>query len=119
MKIDGKNRRQMIKLHREMWDWLYKNSSMTQKAAWPRWRGQGGDIKQVDCECFACYHASKISEGCTAMTGGCPLFRWGTEENSCVFADSYFDRWSDAKTNRIRKKYAKLIRDLPVRRARR
>jgi hypothetical protein len=118
MKLDPRNRRQMIKLHRELWNWLYENPSKVSKLAWPRWVGQGGDIPMVNCECFACHHSDSLDEPCDNKRG-CPLFRWGTSDHTCIFVNSYYDKWTDAGTDKTRKKYAKLIRDLPVRRARR
>ena len=110
------DKKKAIKLHRELWNWLFHHPSK-RKADWPRWKYNNGDISRVPQDCFACEY-----DHC----GEC-LFVWGPNDgDSCEklvgkggwFLEDepgYFSRWEDAKTAKTRKKYAKIIRDLPVR----
>ena len=100
-----------IKLHRELWDWLYHNPSK-EKEDWPKWEWNGGDIISAQNECFLCEYDDQnrdpYMDSCCVY---CPL-DWVSKE-SCHDTDSYYWKWDFAKTPKTRKKYAKLIRDLP------
>ena len=99
----GLTRKQTIRLHKEIWDWLSKNPKK-QKDDWPRWEFNGGIIKYTANLCFLC----EQSHGCTS----CLLDPQPMGEE-CL--GGLFDNWQGAKTPAARKKYAALIRDLPVR----
>lgn len=100
-----------IKLHRQLWDWLYHHPSKT-KENWPEWGYNGGEIKRVKDYCFLCEYAEQKDPkaDCEAI---CPL-DW-SPANGCCEANSYFAKWYYATNLRTSKKYAKLIRDLPER----
>lgn len=133
--IDFTDKRQMVKLHREMWGWLHDNPTWTaydgtkyfnQKHMWPRWTTNGGDIPYnvVVADCFACSYKHGLHEVSNELLDceirengiGCPLFNWNTPNGCCLADESYYSKWDMANTVRIRRKYAKLIRDLPVQR---
>ena len=100
-------KKRAIELHRELWDWLYKHPTKS-KANWPRWWFNGGDLKSVDASCFLCEYIHGKS-GCA----GCPL-DWSP--SVICSAGGYFTGWDEAGTWQTKRKYAKLIRDLPEKR---
>ena len=129
MKLDTRNKRQMIKLHRELWGWLYENPKdedgfFNEKSAWPRWADkEAGDIPTNHGDCFGCAYARAINDGnihsCKKM---CPLV-WTSEEGDCLDDKPGDEKglylcWATAKTVKTKKKYAALIRDLQVKRMR-
>jgi len=96
-------KKRAIELHRELWDWLYHHPSK-EKEDWPRWRHNKGDIDSASVEsgCFLCEYTDT---GCD----GCPL-DW-SPAGTCY--TGFFLWWEQAKAWQTRRKYAKLIRDLP------
>jgi len=88
-----------IRLHRELWDWLYHHP-LKGKEDWPKWVWNDGDLDAYN-RCFLCDYV-----------GSCCPVNWVTTTD-CMSKRSYYHRWSKAKTPKTRKKYAKLIRDLP------
>ena len=96
-------KKRAVELHRELWDWLYKNPSK-RKYHWPRWK-EIGDIRH---DCFGCEYDRQFNEDCEL----CPIVWPG---GHCETDNSPYDHWSLADTNATRKKYAGLIRDLPER----
>lgn len=111
-----------IKLHREIWDWLYHNP-MEQKSDWPGWGGNGGiyDFEAFDGGgCAACKWVCDNDLSCPEQC----LFDWDDGEyvgGCCVVWNSvgrtlpgFFERWEKVASRATKKKYAKIIRDLPL-----
>ena len=102
-------KKKAIELHRELWDWLYHYPSK-HKGDWPEWVFNGGDISETTHDCFLCEYTDLKCNNClldwpiTSDTGD-PL--------SCC--NSYYVEWVYSNSPKTRKKYAKLIRDLPER----
>lgn len=90
-------KKRTIKLHREHWRWCKRTGK--DKKDWPEWE----NYPNILYNCFLCEYTQ---ENCDK----CPL-EWNTE--SCLDVGSYYRRWLEAKTPRTRKKYAKLIAELP------
>lgn len=118
MEIDKTTtKRQILKLHRELWDWLYHNPT-SHKSDWPRWKYRGGDI-EADNDCFLCIYMvavrTEIKDCCKHR---CPMV-WPGEMGDCLDDErndeqGLFALWENAGTRYLRKKYAALIRDLPT-----
>ncbi len=104
------SKKRAIKLHRELWDWLYRHPGLTvQKREWPEWKENGGRYYHVKAYCFLCVWVKGKGGGCLTY---CPL-KW--PGGWCGGAKSYYVKWKDARFNYTRKRYAKQIRDLPER----
>lgn len=111
-----------LRLHRELWDWLYLNPDMDKKD-WPGWYS----VEELpECLCFACSAAlkkNKVEYYSARKCKNCPLV-WSSD---CC-ANSYYETWHRLKNflnrrlslsekERIRMKIAQIakkIRDLPV-----
>ena len=97
-------KKKTIALHRELWDWLYRHPSEP-KWKWPRW----GNFLEILNDCFPCeYTGQKCSE--------CPL-QWPKAKDTfipCGHGSIYYE-WANSNNSRTRKKYAKMLRDLPER----
>lgn len=105
-------KRTILKLHRELWDWMYKNPSRD-KREWPKWKHNGGPYEGNSIDCFLCDWVEQTSGmGCTSVHSDC-LLDWSPTTN-CLDHGSYFDKWLNSMTPKAKKKYAKLIRDLPL-----
>jgi hypothetical protein len=100
-------KKKAIELHRELWDWLYHHPG-NWKGDWPGWKEYG----KVAEDCFLCEYVGSNNLTCSK----CPL-DWGPTDRCCnpfdIENNGYFARWNDALTPKTRKKYAKIIRDLP------
>ena len=107
-----RSKKEAIRLHRELWDWLYKNPVVEDKSFNEKWDCPGWDrIESIKFNCFLCgYHFEHNGYYCR---GNC-ILNWNTSEG-CLHENSIYFKWKDAKTIKGRKKYAKLIRDLPER----
>jgi len=103
-------KKKAIELHRELWDWLYGHPSKA-KEDWPRWIEHGGTIPPVKDDCFLCEYARGPNGGFPNCSS-CPL-DWGPTFYCALSSKSYFVAWAYSKTPKTRKKYAKIIRDLP------
>lgn len=101
------SKKEAIRNHRVVWDWLYRHPSpKRQKEDWPGWEENGGNIPYVKAWCFPCEYIynNKIR---------CCILEWPVYP--CLQYGSPYWNWYRAKTWQERKKYAKLIRDLPER----
>ena len=105
----GLTRKQAIRLHRELWDWLYENPEKG-KDDWPRWEFNEGKIKEVENDCFLCELAMRDG---VVICEKCILSPIPYKPVFCL--NCLYDRWHNAETNKTRKKYAAIIRDLPER----
>jgi len=111
---DGRNvmkltKKKAIELHRELWDWLYHHPNK-QKWDWPSWESNGGNIPRVSSYCFLCeYSVQHWNNYCRETC----ILDW-SPDSGCL-GDGAFERWDNAISPRTRKKYAKIIRDLPER----
>ena len=104
------SKKKAVELDREKWDWLYRHPSKN-KEDWPRWKKNGGDLDEVSMDCFACEYVEQFEEEECRL---CP-FVWPHAACLAPNRKGLYNRWKDAKTHRTRKKYARLIRDLPER----
>jgi hypothetical protein len=97
-------KKKAIELHRELWDWLYHHPSKW-KEGWPGWKEHG----EVAEDCFLCEYVKTNNLTCSKC-----LLDWGSAVD-CIGKDNngYFAQWNDALIPKTRKKYAKIIRDLP------
>lgn len=102
-------KKKAIELHKELWDWLYHHPSNL-KRHWPRWKWNGGDIAYVKHNCFPCGYKASTIKSCFDVP--C-ILDWGTQ--CCFDNKAYFTIWDVSKSPKTRKKYARLIRDLPER----
>jgi len=108
-------KKKAIELHRELWDWLYHNPEKA-KGDWPRWE----ELEKVMAQCFLCEYANRKCNLTLFQCECCPLAwprfdLWSRKGVFCYQKDTPFDKWAKAKSPRIKKKYAKIIRDLPER----
>ena len=89
----------------ELWDFCYQTGKG--KSDWPEWEGCGTSAaiyknKRIGLSCFYCEHYYYCSE--------CPLYE--EQGIDCGHPKSYYYKWKTAKTQKVRKKYAKKIRDI-------
>ena len=101
-----------IKSHIELWDWLAENPDK-EKDDWPGWERFDFDESYLEelSYCFACmYDAEKGGDYCVNC-----LFEWPDNYRCEDSYDSPFVKWQNAKQNKTRTKYAKQVRDLPIR----
>lgn len=108
----GLTRKQAVRLHRELWDWLYENPDK-KKHHWPRWELNNGRIKEVHSECFLCHISDFDCEACILNPKPFKNTTYTNTDKLCL--GGLWQRWNDVKTPKTRKKYAALIRDLPER----
>lgn len=98
------SKKEAIRLHREMWNWLYHHPTKA-KDDWPEWEKNDGPIAEgpFGVWCFLCYF-------------DCCILDW-SPYTDCMKGKgekvSFYRRWQRAKSPKTRKKYAKIIRDLP------
>jgi hypothetical protein len=95
-------------LHYQLWDWLYQ-TGCNEKEEWPEWEENGGKIRGVEAYCFVC-EMTKTCETCPVdwvLTKRCCEAEWAGDKSG------YFTLWCTALSTKLRKKYAKIIRDLP------
>lgn len=123
-------REDYIKLHRELWDWLSKHPGKS-KRDWLGWKEYG---LYADNDCFACEACKEYRykfSGLGAIPSGrwesgnrcseCPLV-WGDgPDDTCEerfvngnWEAGYFSVWVNIDVD-MRRLYAEIIRDLPVR----
>lgn len=103
MKLTAK---QTIDKHREQWDWHYHHPTKG-KEDYHQWERNGGDIPEIKFDCFLCEYAYAHGLGCDDC-----LLKW--PGGTCTWRKGLFAKWSGAESPKTRKKYAKMIRDLPV-----
>lgn len=92
-------------LHKDMWNYLYENPNKNKKD-WPRWKRNGGDIKIVIGNCFACKYDYKFNGTCDH----CPF---NIDINKTCLNDLYIE-WCHNNNLEKRKQLAKQIRDFPI-----
>ncbi|MBW8001739.1 MAG: hypothetical protein FVQ80_06915 [Planctomycetes bacterium] len=107
-----------IALFREQWDWHFHHPTKF-KTDWPRWKSNGGDIPDAENDCFLCEWVSSTKPNDDLCQVKCPVI-WSSSSGHCNavgrgMPEGEFCMWERAKTPRLKKKYAKLIRDLPER----
>jgi len=117
-------KRMAIKLHRELWGWIYKKSVemgiYASKSEWPGWAHNGGKYGKYDVnsECFPCEYALHQKGNHPLNKDDPPLIRrcqycpldWGIT-NTCLVPNSYYNKWiQDGHPM-----WAKQIRDLKER----
>ena len=74
--------------HKKLWNWLAENPDKN-KADWPEWEKNGGGVKRVQSNCFACEYVEERNAYCDE----CPL-DWPFPEGMLhVCSNSLFGRW--------------------------
>ena len=87
-----------IKKSKELWTWLAETGK--RKEDWDGWKKYG---KMRD-NCPLCEYKKQVDD--SKVCKSCPYF---LKFSYCFLDDSPFDNWREAKTPKIRKKYAKLF----------
>ena len=96
---------EMEVLHRWLWAELAETGDrLKEEAAF--WKFSGYHPSIIESECFACEYTPN-EENCP----GCP-FDWKT--TTCTDSGSPFRSWYRSQSRTTRKKYAAIIRDLPL-----
>lgn len=101
--------------HRELWGWVSDNPDSS-KTQWPGWKENGGKY-QSDNACFACNYSEQQS---LPLHPGnychCPLVWPSLAPCSlpCFCGGSPFTAWSRSSSTEERRKYAAMLRDLPL-----
>ena len=98
-------RRKAIELFREHWRWAGKTGKY--KKEWPGLHGE-----YIENDCFLCEYDNQHKGSYCCNT--C-LIIWPSEDGSCEGSGSPYDKWGAATTPRTRKKWAKVIAELPER----
>ena len=88
IKLTTKN---LKKLHIELWQWLVDHPG-ADKANWPRWEFNGGNIQYIISKCFACYRAELNPNSLTNLCSCCPIF---IKAGRCSYDNSAFGEWED------------------------
>lgn len=109
-------KKQEIERHRELWDWCYCNPEK-EKYDWPRWKRNGGDIDNLEYGAF-CFPCNWVMKHCKGSCNKC-FFEWPEgmycNRNTDDATGIYFLWKTTSLSNHTnRKKYAKIIRDLPL-----
>jgi len=103
-----------IRLHKKLWGWLADNPTLD-KFDWPEWSYNGGRIKAIDFDCFACEEC-KNEEG--FLDCEYCMIDWNNGKTDgayrCEDEDSIYDLWIQADNSKDRSKYAKIIQNLPI-----
>ena len=103
--------------HKKLWNWLAENPDK-EKTDWPEWEKNGGRVKRVRSNCFACEYA----EGRTCedervdLCEDCPLV-WhlkGVDKPRCNLSSGLWSAWFWENTLKKRGEYALQIANLPV-----
>lgn len=92
--------------HKALWNWLSMHPRET-KSCWPAWDFNGGKVKEVEHNCFACEYAMGVFLQ-QPICVNCPL------DFGCHCADGIYGTWGGALMEEAAQLAAK-IRDLPVR----
>jgi hypothetical protein len=100
------------KKHWELWDRLYNYPHETKGDALNA-LGYNRSNNYPCCECWACEWMCQHKMNNCEQGKACPL-DWIVTISCLDNGKSYYDKWGKAKNFKIRKKYAKLIRDLPL-----
>lgn len=96
--------------HKSLWDWLSKYPEKN-KEDWPGWGVNGGEVKAVYADCFACEYNQE--DACDEF---CPLIWTNTKGNKtkdCL--SGLFGKFHFEENLKTRSKLAAKIRDLKVR----
>lgn len=100
--------KETIRLHRILWDRLTKTGGNSKQDAFqecPELRGLHSNFY-----CFACERAEQNNERCEQC-----IFEWFKgSSDGCYFPTSAWEKWKAVETIQERKKYAAIIRDLPL-----
>ena len=100
-------KKKTIEYHREMWNWLAETGEKY-KHHWPGFEKMGWTTSY----CFLCEYAETHTKHYCNQT--CILI-WPPDDQGCDEGKDPYSHWDRAKTKRTRKKYAKIISELPER----
>ena len=104
--------KEFVELHRKLWDWLSNNPKML-KEDWPGWSQNGGyyNSGMVTNECWLCA-STQDKDNNIFDCKLCPV-KW--PHKVCdEFDNSPYNMWLTANTTKTRVKWARVIRDLPM-----
>ena len=112
-------KKQAIKLHRRLWNWLAENPGKN-KEQWPEWEFNGGKVVRMIADCPACEYAH-MKQGINFPCDVCPIvwpgFSCQHKKDNNIYNGLYQD-WncedSDIYSSK-RKKLALKIANLPER----
>jgi len=102
--------------HIRLWDWLSKNPSKD-KSDWKEWEDNGGDLRSMQADCFACEAANNYKKAAhpqdySSLFHPCDCCPFGNFENYCL--GGLFVDWAMSYNPAKRKLLAETIRDLPI-----
>lgn len=98
-------------LHKELWNWLSKHPAK-HKEVWPKWEYNGGRIKEVAFDCFACEVAFIFSRSKETHCKYC-LLEWPEKKCQIQEEGALYDLWLEANGEE-RSRLAKEIANLPL-----
>lgn len=100
-------KRKALLLCYKMWDWL-SNHPTKDKAEWPGWECNGGDIQKVENHCFACEYDTqnykKLNQPCKITCIMRSLWPEG-----CTYEDSPFHKWDNPSSRKEWIRNARII----------
>lgn len=102
MKLTAKK---AVELSIELWEWL-AGTGEEEKDVWPEWEENGGKYPEVQCHCFLCEYNDQQGGD---MPDNCQYCPYDRSRGLCMERFNPYGRWTRGKTNRTRKKYAKLF----------
>jgi len=122
-------KRKAIMRHRRLWDWLVENPKnqygmygFSGKTDWPGWKKY--PVKEVDSVCWLCEYARRqVNNDAVWPCEKCPLAWPSNAPHSmcldsssfdCLHSAGLFSKWSITRNLHKKVKYARLIRDLPI-----
>ena len=121
MQIISKNLyEERAKSHRAVWRWVAETGK--EKCHWPGWYGNPHKYpryvekyvpsylhEEIVSSCFACDVCAKVP-----CKNGCPIISFRIKDNKiCAQVGGFYDLYREAKSDVKRKKYAKIIAELP------
>lgn len=101
--------------HIALWDWLSKNPSKD-KFQYPGFKSNGGKLKDPNNGCWACeWLVRQDLTDCMDEDGNsiCSI-DWAPSKKGCMNSKSAYYKWGHAKHHKVRSRWAKVVRDLPL-----
>jgi len=104
-------KRHALELCRDLWRWLARHPK-AEKEGWPRWKWNGGDLPDFNCNCPCCEYVERLYFPGTNCKE-CPLVDFWPDKY-CLTTGSAFERWERSSNPKARTKYATQIADAAV-----